>query len=63
VLSPRLYYERGSNGGNLDSQIGIYKDAEDGACEVSMFQEEDWKDRAVYKILVHNSKFEIDFGN
>jgi len=43
----QLYYERGSIDGNLDLQIDIYKDAEDGPYEVSVAQEKGWKERVI----------------
>ncbi len=59
---PWLYHERGSNGGNLDSQIGIYRDAENGSCEVCMMQENNWKERVIDEITVYSSKFLLITG-
>ena len=54
-----IYYRRKFLDGNLDRRFGIYRDAEDGACEASFFIDEDWKDRVVDETVVYNSKVEI----
>ena len=57
-----IYYQRGFRDGGLDPQIGIYRNAEDGPCELCMLHEEICKERAVDKIKVFNSKFKITAG-
>ena len=46
--------------GETDTEIGIYRDADDGPCEVCMLQEETWEDRVVDEMLVYNSKFQVE---
>jgi len=48
-----IYYQRVFRDGNLDPQIGIYRNAENGPCEVCMPQKETWKDRLVNKTVIH----------
>ena len=56
-----IYYERLFRKGDIDPQIGIYRDADNGPCEIYMLQEETWKDRAVDEMVVYNSKFHSKF--
>ena len=51
-----IYYQRVHRNGNLDPQIEIHKDAEDGPCEACMAQEERWKDRVIDEVMVYNSE-------
>jgi len=37
-----IYYQRIFIDDSLDPQIGIYRDAENGPCEVCMVQDEGW---------------------
>jgi hypothetical protein len=55
-----IYYQKIFRDGNLDSQIGIYRDAEHGPCEICMLQEEDWEDRVIDGNVVCNTKFQIE---
>ena len=45
----------------LDQHIGIYRDTDNGPCEVCMLQEKTCKYRMVDEILVFNSKFQVEF--
>jgi hypothetical protein len=54
-----IYYNRVFRNGELDPKEGIYRDAEDGPCEVCMGMSEDWKDRVVDEVIVYNSKFHV----
>ena len=54
-----IYYQRVFRDGNLDPQTGIYRDAENGACEICMVQDEAWKERVVDKDVVYSSKFQV----
>jgi len=45
--------------GDLDSKVGIYRNAENGPCENCMIMDESWKDRVVDEMVVYNSKFQI----
>lgn len=55
-----VYYQRLSRDGDLDAQIGIYRDAENGPCEVCMVQEETWEDRVIDQNVVYNTRFQIE---
>ena len=57
-----IYYQRVFPDGNLDAQVGIYRDAQDGPCEKCMLMEETWKERVVDEIVVYNSgDLEVEF--
>ena len=47
--------------GDIGPQIGIYRDADDGPCEICMLHEKTWKDRMTDEMLVFNSKFKVEF--
>ena len=47
-----IYYQRVFRDGNLDSQVGIYRNAKDRACEVCMMQDEGWKARVIGETVV-----------
>jgi hypothetical protein len=53
-----IYYQKIFRDRNLDSQIGIYRDAENGPCEICMLQEENWEDRVIDGNVVYNSRFQ-----
>ena len=55
-----IYYQRVFRDSNLDSQIGIYRDAKDGPCEICIVQEDRWEKRVIDEYLVYNSKFQIE---
>ena len=55
-----IYYQSLFRNGDLDPQIGIYRNAGDGPCETCMLQEETWKERVVDETVVYNSKFQIE---
>ena len=55
-----IYYQRVYRDGNLDPQIGIYRDGEDGPCEICMLQEGTWRDRVTDEKVAYNSKFQIE---
>jgi len=44
----------------LDTQISIYRDAADGACEKCVITDKAWKDRVIDATTVLNTQFEID---
>ena len=46
--------------GDLDPQVGIYRDAEDGPCDVCMGLDGSWKERVVDEVIVYNSKFQVE---
>ena len=54
-----IYYQRQFLDGKADRKFGIYRNSEDGPCEVCLFIDEDWKDRVVEETVVYNSKIEI----
>jgi len=53
-MLPRVFRD-----GELDPQVGIYRDAEDGPCEVCMHLDKDWGERVVDEATVYNSKFQV----
>jgi len=54
-----IYYQRIFRNGNLDPRIGIYRDAEDGPCEICIGEDEIWKERVIDGVIVCDSKFEV----
>lgn len=52
------YYQRVFRDGNLDPQIGIYRDAEHGPCEICMVQGEGWKEKVVDEAMICNREFQ-----
>lgn len=55
-----IYYHRVFGDGKLDTQTGIYRDANDGPCEICMLQEETWTERVIDERIVYNSKFQME---
>ena len=55
-----IYYQPASRDGEFDPQVGIYRDAEDGPCEVCIRLDEDWGDRVVDEAIVYNTKFQAE---
>ena len=55
-----IYYQRVLEDGTLDLKTGIYRNSEDGPCEVCMLQDASWKERSVDEIIVYNSKFQFE---
>jgi len=55
-----IYYQRIFRDGDLDPQIGIYRNAENGPCEICMLQDATWKERSHDEIIVYNSKFQVE---
>ena len=57
-----IFYQRIFRNGDLDPLLllGIYRDAEDGPCDICMFQEETWKERVIDSAVVYNSKIQIE---
>jgi len=37
--------------------MGIYRDAENGPCEICMIEEESWRGRMIDGTAIYNSKF------
>ena len=54
-----IYYQRVFRDGNLDLQIGIYRDAENGPCEVCMLPDDTWRERVIDKTMICDSQFQI----
>jgi len=54
-----IYYQRAYRDGELDQQIGIYRDAKDGPCGICMHLDKDWKDRVLDEVTVYNSKVQV----
>jgi hypothetical protein len=38
----------------------MYRDADNGACEVCIQLDEGWRDRVIDEVVVYNSKFQIE---
>ena len=55
-----IYYQRIFPDGSLDTKTGIYRDAEDGPCEVCMLQDAAWKKRTLDEVMLYNSKLHIE---
>jgi len=55
-----IHYQRVFRDGELDPQVGIYRDAEDGPCEFCMHLDKDWGDRVVDEAIVYNSRFQVE---
>ena len=58
-----IYYQRVFRDCKLDTQVGIYRGAEDGLCEVCILQEDDWTNRVIDEMVIYNSKFHIEPSN
>jgi hypothetical protein len=54
-----IYYQRVFPDGTLDTKTGIYRDAEDGPCEICMQQDATWRERSLEEIIVYNSKDQV----
>ena len=55
-----MYYQRVLPDGSLDPKTGIYRDSENGACEICIGQEGYWKERVVVETIAYNSKFGLE---
>jgi len=55
-----IYFQRIFKDGNLGSKVGIYRDADDGPCDVCMQLDKSWEDRVIDEVVVYNSKIEIE---
>ena len=55
-----IYYQRVFKDGGLDTQVGIYRDAEDGPCKVCLLQEDEWTDRVIDETVTYSSQFQIE---
>ena len=54
-----IYYHRVFRDGLIDPKLGIYRDAEDGPCEICMSLKEDWDGRVIDQTMVYNSGFQL----
>jgi hypothetical protein len=54
-----IYFRNITREGALSSQVGIYRDQDDGECAVCMTQGKGWEERVVDQTVVYNSKFRI----
>ena len=57
-----IYYHRVFRDGLIDPQLGIYRDAEDGPCDVCMHLQKDWEGRVIDQYVVYNSGFRVVDG-
>jgi hypothetical protein len=55
-----FYYQRIFRDGDLDPQTGIYRNSEDGPCEVCIGSEQDWQDWVIDETVVYKSKFQME---
>ena len=55
-----IYCQRVFRDGNLDPQIGIYRDAEDGPCEICLAQTKTWEGRVINENVVCHSKLHTE---
>ena len=58
-----IYYQRVFRDGELDPQIGIYRDADNGLCDVCMHLEKAWKERVVDEVTVYKTKLQISVAD
>ena len=56
-----IYYQRVFSDGSLDPQVGIYRDADNGPCEICMLQEENWKETVVDETVICDFEFRMEF--
>ena len=54
-----IYYQRVFPDGTPDTKTGIYRDAEQGPCEVCLLQDATWEEGSLDEVTVYNSKFEV----
>lgn len=55
-----ILYKRVLRDGDLDSQVGIYRDTDDGPCEIYMVQDKDWMSGVIDETIVDNSRFQVE---
>ena len=55
-----IYYQRLFRDGDVDSKVGIYRDAGDAPCDICMHMDKGWGDRVVDESIVYNSKFQVE---
>jgi hypothetical protein len=55
-----IYYQRVFEDGNLDSQVGIYRDAEQGVCDICMMQAVNWRELVKDVVVVYGSRFQVE---
>ena len=60
ILDCGCIYYRAFSDANLDAQIGIYRDAENGPCETCLAQAKTWENRVIDEKVAYNSKFQIE---
>ena len=54
-----IYYQRKFFDGEIDHQVGIYRDALKGPCDICSAMDQNWKDRVVDETVVYNSRVSI----
>jgi hypothetical protein len=57
-----LYYQRVYKDGDLQLQVDIYRDPENGPCGVCMMQGDTWKEGVIDEAILYDSRLEIDVG-
>jgi hypothetical protein len=56
-----VYYQRIFRDGDIDLYQGIYRDPEDGPCELCAYFEGDWRDRALNETVIYRAMFRIKY--
>jgi hypothetical protein len=55
-----MYYQKVFREGDLDTQVGIYRDADYGPCEACLLQEDNWTDRVIDETVIYSNQFQIE---
>jgi len=55
-----IYYQRVFRDGDVDHYTGVYRDFEDGPCEICMHLERDWRSRALSETVIYKSVLKIE---
>lgn len=55
-----IYYHRVFGNAKFDLQVGIYRDGDDGPCEICMHLEKDWEDRVNSEVVVYKANLQAE---
>jgi hypothetical protein len=55
-----IYYQRAFPNGTPDTKTGIYRNADQGPCEICLQQDASWKERSLDEVTVYNSKLQVE---
>jgi hypothetical protein len=56
-----IYYQRVFTDGDMDFYTGVYRDFEDGPCEICMHLEQDWRSRALSETVIYKRLLKVEF--